>query len=211
MKKKKYHIIYKIINTVNNKYYIGMHSTHNLNDGYLGSGKVISYSIDKYGENNHKVEHLEFLPNRKTLIDREKEIINEKLIRDPLCMNLQIGGGGGFSGKNHQKKCSDAGRKAYKKKLENKDYKKFISETIYKSNKENPRGFVLNQIDWTGKTHTEETKAKIGKTNSEIQSGKGNSQYGTCWVCNKDGAKKIKKEELSKYEELGWAKGRKIK
>jgi hypothetical protein len=32
---KKYNYIYKTTNILTNEYYIGMHSTNNLNDGYL--------------------------------------------------------------------------------------------------------------------------------------------------------------------------------
>ena len=35
-KKHKYHYLYKITNTINYKYYYGMHSTSDLDDGYLG-------------------------------------------------------------------------------------------------------------------------------------------------------------------------------
>ena len=63
---KKFHFIYKITNLINNRYYYGMHSTNNLEDGYFGSGKLIRLSIKKYGQNNHRFEILEFLPNRES-------------------------------------------------------------------------------------------------------------------------------------------------
>ena len=38
--------------------------------------------------------------------------------------------------------------------------------------------------------------------------GKQNSQYGTCWICNEEGNKKIQKEDLDIYLNLGYVKGR---
>lgn len=72
-----------------------MHSTDILEDGYKGSGKVLWYSINKHGIENHVVEILDFLPSRDKLKAREKELVNETLILDPLCMNLAVGGEGG--------------------------------------------------------------------------------------------------------------------
>lgn len=43
----KYHIIHKTTNLINGKIYVGMHSTDNLNDGYLGMGVE-----NQWGENN---------------------------------------------------------------------------------------------------------------------------------------------------------------
>ena len=48
----KYHYLYKTTNMLNNKYYIGMHSTNNLEDGYIGSGDRIRRSLKKYGKEN---------------------------------------------------------------------------------------------------------------------------------------------------------------
>ena len=80
-KNRQYHYIYKTICTITGKYYYGMHSTNNLEDGYLGSGKRLKYSINKHGKENHIKEILEYLPNRISLKEREKEIVNESLIK----------------------------------------------------------------------------------------------------------------------------------
>ena len=71
-----------------------MHSTSNLEDGYIGSGKKLWYSIKKYSKENFKCEILEHYPDRISLKNREKELINESLLNDPKCLNLVYGGGG---------------------------------------------------------------------------------------------------------------------
>lgn len=59
----------------------------------LVAGKRLWYSIRKHGEENHRVEILEHYFNREDLKLREKELINEELLQDKMCMNLQPGGG----------------------------------------------------------------------------------------------------------------------
>ena len=63
----------------------------------------------------------------------------------------------------------------------------------------------------TGYKHTKETLQKQKDTLKKInhQQGEKNSQYGTCWVYNKNGNIKIKKEELKNYLKQGYIKGRK--
>lgn len=88
---RKYHYIYKITRD-DGKYYIGLHSTDNLEDGYFGSGQRLWKSIKKHGKNKHAKEILEFLPSRKELRTREAELVDSICLADPLCLNLALGG-----------------------------------------------------------------------------------------------------------------------
>jgi hypothetical protein len=67
-----------------------------------------------------------------------------------------------------------------------------------------------NRCDWTGKRHKNESKNKISKANSIHQQGKGNSQYGTCWIHDSEKSFRIKKEDLESYLQRGYIKGRKM-
>jgi hypothetical protein len=91
-----YYIVYKTTNLINNKYYIGCHKCNNLNDGYVGSGKILKRAIDKYGIENFSREILHYCNNEEEMKEKEKEIVNEKFITDLNNYNLKIGGTGGF-------------------------------------------------------------------------------------------------------------------
>ena len=52
-----YYIVYKITNLLNDKSYLGVHSTNDLNDGYLGSGRQIKEAI------NNVISSKKFLEN----------------------------------------------------------------------------------------------------------------------------------------------------
>lgn len=87
-----YHILYKTTCIVTSHYYVGMHSTNDLNDGYSGSGRILLNSIRKYGRENHIVDVLEHCQNREELTLRENVTVDDKMLADPLCMNLVRGG-----------------------------------------------------------------------------------------------------------------------
>jgi hypothetical protein len=191
---------------VTNKYYIGMHSTDDLEDGYIGSGKRLWYSINKYGKERHFKEILEFMEDRESLKAREYEIVNEELLNDKMCMNLQLGGGGGFSNYEHMMKCSLAGakspgridksKKAFIEKLKDPSYKKNFSDKI----KEGIVGRPGNRA-MLNKKHNNVTKQKMSDSHKKEK----NSQYGTIWITDGNTNKKIKKTDIIPD---GWNKGR---
>jgi hypothetical protein len=84
----KFHFIYKTTNTLTGKFYVGMHSTNTLSDGYFGSGVYLRRSLRKYGKENHTMEILEIFPNRELLVAREAVVVSEELLQNPFCMNL---------------------------------------------------------------------------------------------------------------------------
>jgi len=91
----KHHFLYKVTHTETRRFYIGMHSTNDLEDGYRGSGFLIRLSIKKYGVNAHTFEILKKCANRKELRELERSHITDEILKNPLCLNRCIGGEGG--------------------------------------------------------------------------------------------------------------------
>lgn len=212
---KKYNYIYRIICLKNGRYYIGMHSTNNLEDGYFGGGKRIKNSVKKHGKENHKKEILEFLKNREELRSREIQIINEDLLDDPLCMNINLGGDGGWLKEWQSKGATNANNKNWKdpdyaEKMKSISSK--VMNNLWKDQEISKRLLEGASKSFKGKTHTEETRRKIGEKSSKVQKAELNSQFGTYWIHNKEREinKRIKKEEIEKYLQEGWESGMKM-
>lgn len=89
-----YNYFYKITNNINGKFYYGVHSTNNLDDGYMGSGSYIKNAIKKYGIENFKKEILKFFENIDEMFDYESQLVNNDLVNNPNCYNLVNGGDG---------------------------------------------------------------------------------------------------------------------
>jgi hypothetical protein len=204
-KEHQYYYIYKTTCNVTGKYYIGMHSTSNLDDGYVGSGKRLWKSLNKHGKENHSIEILEWYSDRNSLKLREKELVNEEILNDPMCMNLVIGGGGGKISEDQQKHRSSCGGKSAW--LKNRELQLSFVKKGGQVTKEKGVGlFSKENKRNTGQLHTCETKIKIGHATSIKQKGENNSQFGTRWITNGKENKKIKKNEILPN---GWIFGRK--
>jgi hypothetical protein len=90
------YIIYCITNKINNKFYIGVHKTKDIDDKYMGSGILIKRAIEKHGVENFNKKILHIFTNEKAAFAKEKELVTESLVTNKLCYNLKEGGRGGF-------------------------------------------------------------------------------------------------------------------
>lgn len=212
-KEKQYHYLYKTTNLINNKFYVGMHSTDNLEDEYLGSGKRLRYSIRKYGKENFIKEILSFFKDREELIVAEIDMVNDELIKNEHCMNIMNGGKGGYVNEEVQFKRSQAGGLKRAQNLTRERIKEISSLAGNISKIKKVGIFDINFIkyDWNGKQHTEETKNKISQSLKNKGCGETNNSFGTCWIMNDIENKRIKKEDLEIYLAQGWIKGAKFK
>jgi len=91
---RKYNYLYKIINTINGKIYIGVHRTDNMNDGYMGSGKIIKRAQTKYGVINFTKEILHMFPTYMEALSSEKNIVTPEFIERDDNYNIKEGGFG---------------------------------------------------------------------------------------------------------------------
>lgn len=93
-----YYLLYEITNLVNGKTYIGQHTTENIDDGYMGSGKNILRAIKKYGKENFKKEILLYAKNEVALNFFERALVTPEFCA--LKTNYNLREGGGYGGKH---------------------------------------------------------------------------------------------------------------
>lgn len=180
----KYQFIYLTTNKTNNKKYVGFHSTNNLNDGYIGSGKILKKSIKKYGRENFSFEILEFCNDRSW---QKKEIywIEELKSLIPDGYNITKGGQGSLGRKFSEesiKKISNSKRgqlsgiplsESHKNKIRLGNKGQIRSVETCKRIGESKRGNTWNR----GRKHTEETRKNMSLNHADFSREK-NPMYG---------------------------------
>ena len=206
-----YHYFYKITNLKNNKFYYGVHSTDNLDDGYMGSGTIIKRIIKRYGKEYLKKDILKYFENSEDMFEYEKRFITEDVIKDPKCYNL-TNGGNGYS-KNHyvtdevrnkiseKRKNTGSKTKGYRyvhmgeinKMVSPEDFNKYIEDGwvsgIYYSPESRKR---LASMGMKGKKMTEEQRKKL----SDAKKGKPSPLKG----------KKMTEEQRKKLSDINTGK-----
>ena len=196
-----YYILYQITNLVNGKIYVGVHTTSDLNDGYMGSGKVIRSAIGKHGVENFTKVILETFENSEAMYAREKEIVNDEFLLREDTYNLRRGGTGGFDYINKSglaprnpwsDNCRILARHALNK-ITTDQWSKMHRDRYATVPKETKRSWnEPGRI--AAKTATANEKRR--KTMSVKQAGEKNSQFGTMWITNGHENRKIKNTDL---------------
>lgn len=212
MKQHSYFIIYKTVCKVTNRFYLGMHCTNNLDDGYLGSGTIIQHSIKKHGEEKHERVIIETCQSFEELCAREKAIITEDVLADPLCMNIRLGGNGGWSYVNsltdvcaeRTKKMRTAEYRAKRSQEQidrwnNEQYKESFYQTVRSEEYKESRRIQMNEIYQNPALIEKVRTAKLGEKNPA---------FGKKWVYKGSMTTYAPKEEIEKFIADGWSLGR---
>lgn len=183
----------------------------------MGSGKLIKAAIQKHGIENFTKEILHVFDNEEDMKAKEKELV----VLNENSYNLCNGGQGGFSFINrtrdhHKHNLAIAKKRSYK---EPKLIEWHKSERKSRIAKRSHAEGKIKQFYFNNRSDYEEIKKKANSPEAIIkkkltyaknnhQQGVKNSQYGTCWVTNGRDNIKIKINQLDKYLQTGYTRGR---
>ena len=184
--------MYEVKNNINGKIYVGVHKTKRLDDGYMGSGKIIISAIRKYGIENFSKTILEKFNSEEEMLYKESQIVTDEFLDREDVYNLRRGGTGGFDyitkigkNKNHT--------------LTTDERRRGAASTNAKK--------TINKTHSDGKLkHTYFTKeSSILASEMARQINKGSIEVSFIGL---NITKRIKKDLLPNFIEQGWVKGR---
>lgn len=151
-----HHIVYVTTNVKNGKFYIGKHSTTNLNDGYCGSGVWVLRAKKKKSPLLTRI--IKECVSEQEAYDNEYEIVTSaKEIWPDLCMNISDGGVG-FS-VSYPENRNGVNAPMYGKKHTEKTKQHLAEVMSYRSG--------VNHHMY-GKNHSEESRKKMAETHRKI-------------------------------------------
>lgn len=221
-----FHFVYKTENMINGKIYIGVHSSNNPNDNYLGSGKLITKAIRKYGRNNFRRRILEFFSTREEAFAKEAEIVTKEFCLCEDNYNIDTGGRG-----NNKTFLTP---EELKNKISNTLKGRKIPRDIVEKVRQNTLGRIginngtINQrvkkevlqeyldrgwVEGTLYKMRDDLKAKISKANKgvkksdEFRENVGKRKRKSTMINNGIENKMVKGELLEQYLSEGWVRG----
>lgn len=191
-----FYLVYKTTNLLDGKFYIGTHRTTNIHDGYMGSGKYLKHAIEKFGIENFRREILFTFDNANDMFAKEAELVTEDMIASKNTYNLKVGGFGGWDhiNKDDNPERIRKNRRAREKTnqvLKNKygqDWKIILARKAGQANFKkyglNKKWIEAGRTSFKGRTHSDETKAKMRQRRLGKVDGIKNPQYGKMWITN---------------------------
>jgi group I intron endonuclease len=193
------HIVYKTTNLTNGRFYVGMHSTENIDDGYLGSGTAFWNALEKYGKECFKKEILEECDDRSSLIECERKwILQLNAVDGDLGYNIRRGGTNSFYGGTRPEEV----RQKISNTLKGRKLPRHVVEKVL-NNRSKPKWSEEQKKRMrdlrTGVVASESTKQKISSANKgrvkteneilKIKEAAKNMPIVTCPHCGKSGRK----------------------
>ena len=203
-----FYVLYEIKNNINGKIYVGVHQTNNLDDGYMGSGKVIRAAIRKHGVSNFSKTILEQFDTVEEMLAKEREVVNPSFVARLDTYNLKCGGTGGFDHINGTDIIKFKGKRhtaESKRKISDKRaLQEITQESIDKIRENNKRtnasrGAKVRQA-LLGQRKSVEHRSNISKS----LTGK------FCWVLKDGVRKKIRTDDLPCYIKEQWIPASKV-
>ena len=213
----KQHYIYLTTNNINGIKYIGKHYGE-LDDTYLGSGKLLKQDILKYGKENFTKSILYVSENDFENSEKEKQFIAlYNAVSNPLFYNIHEGGSGGNTTVGYSPEEKEALRRKLSEinrgknngmygKHHTEQTKAFLSywaeferdNSHYRTDEFRQK---MSQITsgsnngMYGKKHTEESKQKMSINSKGKTAGEKNGMYG------KSGNKALNGKQIEMYDE----------
>jgi hypothetical protein len=214
--------IYKITNILDGKIYIGKHQTEDLNDGYMGSGKLLKRAQEKHGIISFSKEILHVFDTEEEMNAREAELVTDEFCLREDTYNICIGGQGGFSYINSITRADPSSEMEQKRisKIRQTIIEKGIRPPAYEWTEERRlrngakqrelirSGAKRNYFAESNPMNNPELRVKHLEAVKNNSKGERNSQYGSIWITNGTNNKKLKSLDIIPE---GWYKGRAIK
>lgn len=162
------YIVYKIVNIINNKFYIGVHKTDYINDSYMGSGTIIKKAICKYGLLNFIKEVLFIFESMDEAYKKEYDLL-ENIWQNNNCYNVMPGGIGSW---DYVNSLGLENPMLNKNIVKNHVYNKHINGSYYTeaAKKSQIKNLDKAIMAWSGSTHKIETKEIIAESTKKYWS-----------------------------------------
>lgn len=202
---KQFNYVYITTNLVNGKQYVGDHSTNNLNDSYLGGGRLFKLKMNEYGKENFKKEILEFFNSKEDAFNAQEKYIIQYNTLVPNGYNISPKGGHDVLGSVSELTKQKISKKQKGRKLteEHKQKLKGPKSNEHKQSlKENHADISGEKNPMYGKKHSKETKQKLS-AKASLRTGSKNSFFGkhhSKETIDKINNTKIKNGTKSKYK-----------